>query len=99
MDLELRGKRAVITGGSVGIGLAVADALAAEGVDVALVARDRARVEREAEALAARHRVRALGVAADVARADDVAAAVARIAEAFEGGLDILVNNAGTGSS
>jgi len=40
MDLELRGKRAVITGGSVGIGLAVAHALAAEGVDVAIVARE-----------------------------------------------------------
>jgi len=50
MDLELRGKRAVITGGSVGIGLAVAHALAAEGVDVAIVARERMRAEREAEA-------------------------------------------------
>ncbi|HET9594747.1 MAG TPA: SDR family oxidoreductase [Anaeromyxobacteraceae bacterium] len=98
MDLELRGKRALVTGGSVGIGLAVAEALAAEGVEVALVARDRARVEREAEALARRHGVRALGVAADVARADDLAAVTARIAEAFDG-LDILVNNAGTGSS
>ena len=52
MDLELRGKRAVITGGSVGIGLAVAHALAAEGVDLAIVARDRARAEREAGEIA-----------------------------------------------
>ena len=44
MDLELKGKRAVITGGSVGIGLAVARALAAEGVEVALLARDAARL-------------------------------------------------------
>jgi len=98
MELELRGKRAVITGGSVGIGLAVADALAAEGVDVALVARDGARAEREAEAIVTRHGVRALAIAADVASAEGTAGAMARIGEAFDG-LDILINNAGTGSS
>jgi NAD(P)-dependent dehydrogenase (short-subunit alcohol dehydrogenase family) len=98
MDLELRGKRAVITGGSVGIGLAVAEALAAEGVDLALVARDRARVEREAQALAEKHGVRAVGIAADVARPDELTRAVTRMGEVFDG-LDILVNNAGTGSS
>lgn len=98
MDLELRGKKAFITGGSVGIGLAVAHALAAEGVDVALCARDEARVEREAAAIARAHGVTALGLRADVSRREDVDRAVARIAEAF-GGLDILVNNAGTGTS
>jgi 3-oxoacyl-[acyl-carrier protein] reductase len=40
MDLELKGKRAVISGGSVGIGLAVANALAAEGVEIAICARN-----------------------------------------------------------
>ena len=50
MDLGLRGKVAVITGGSVGIGLAVAEGLAAEGAHVVLAARDAARVEREAAA-------------------------------------------------
>jgi NAD(P)-dependent dehydrogenase (short-subunit alcohol dehydrogenase family) len=98
MDLELRGKRAVVTGGSVGIGLAVAHALAAEGVDVAIVARDKARAEREAAGIGAAHRVRALAIAADVAKADELQRAAARLAEAFDG-LDILVNNAGTGSS
>ena len=44
MDLMLRGKTAVITGGSVGIGLAVAEALAAEGVDLALCARNEERL-------------------------------------------------------
>jgi len=98
MDLELRGKKAVITGGSVGIGLAVAHALAAEGVDVAILARDAERVEREARHLAASHGVKALGIAADVAKAPDVERAAARIASGLEG-LDILINNAGTGSS
>lgn len=98
MDLELRGRRAVVTGGSVGIGLAVAHALAAEGVDVAIVARDAPRAEREAAAIAAQHGVRAAAVPADVARVGDVLRAVARIGELFDG-LDILVNNAGTGSS
>src|SRR5213594_1580268 len=98
MDLELRGKRAVITGGSVGIGLAVAHALASEGVDVAIVARDGARAEREASEIAASHRVKALGIAADVSKAGDVAGSCARVAAAFDG-VDILINNAGTGSS
>jgi NAD(P)-dependent dehydrogenase (short-subunit alcohol dehydrogenase family) len=98
MDLELKGKKAFITGGSVGIGLAVAHALAAEGVDVAICARDGERAEREAKGIAARHGVKALGLAADVARLPDLERAVKRIDEAF-GGLDILVNNAGTGTS
>jgi NAD(P)-dependent dehydrogenase (short-subunit alcohol dehydrogenase family) len=98
MDLELRGKRAVITGGSVGIGLAVGRALAAVGVDVALCARDGARAEREAKAIAAAHGVRALAVPGDVARAADVERAIRLIAQTFDG-VDILVNNAGTGSS
>src|SRR5512144_2043620 len=98
MDLELKGKKAFITGGSVGIGLAVAHALAAEGVDVAICARDEERVVREAQAVAAAHGVKTLGLAADVSRREDVERAVGRIAEAF-GALDILVNNAGTGTS
>jgi NAD(P)-dependent dehydrogenase (short-subunit alcohol dehydrogenase family) len=98
MDLELRGKVAVITGGSVGIGLAVAHALAAEGVHVAICARDRERVEREAKGIAQAHGVTALGIPADVSRPGDIDHAAARIAEKF-GGVDILVNNAGTGTS
>jgi NAD(P)-dependent dehydrogenase (short-subunit alcohol dehydrogenase family) len=99
MDLELKGKRAVITGGSVGIGLAVAEGLASEGVDVALVARNGERAEAEARRIAKKHGVRALAVQADVARAEDVARATGQLGGMFEGGLDILVNNAGTGSS
>jgi NAD(P)-dependent dehydrogenase (short-subunit alcohol dehydrogenase family) len=55
-------------------------------------------VEREAAALAAARGVRAVGLAADVSRADEVEQVVARISQAFDG-IDILVNNAGTGSS
>jgi len=51
MDLELTGKRAVVTGGNRGIGLAVARALAAEGCDVALVARDKAALDAARESL------------------------------------------------
>ncbi len=97
MDLGLRGKVAVITGGSVGIGLAVAEGLAAEGVDVVLAARQQPRVAEAAQAIAARHKVRALGVACDVATASGCDALIAA-AGAF-GGTDILVNNAGTGSN
>ena len=68
MDLELKGKRAVITGGSVGIGLAVAQGLAAEGVDIVIIARDKPRVEREAPAIGKTHGVRGLGLSADVSK-------------------------------
>lgn len=53
MDLELAGKRAIVTGGSRGIGLAIARALAAEGADVALVARDKSALENARDAIAA----------------------------------------------
>jgi NAD(P)-dependent dehydrogenase (short-subunit alcohol dehydrogenase family) len=98
MDLELKGKRAVITGGSVGIGLAVAQALAAEGVDVAILARDAARVQREAAAIAKSYWVQSLGISADVSKPGDIEEASRRIAAAFDG-VDILVNNAGTGTA
>jgi NAD(P)-dependent dehydrogenase (short-subunit alcohol dehydrogenase family) len=98
MDLELNGKRAVITGGSVGIGLAIAHALASEGVDLAIIARDQERVEREAKDIAHVHGVRCLGLSADVTRPANINAAMSRIATYFDG-VDILINNAGTGTS
>jgi NAD(P)-dependent dehydrogenase (short-subunit alcohol dehydrogenase family) len=98
MDMELKDKRAVITGGSVGIGLAVAHGLAAEGVHVALVARDGQRARDRAAEIAQQHGVQAVGIAADVSRAADCEQAVA-VALAELGGVDILINNAGTGSN
>ena len=97
MDLKLRGKTAVVTGGSIGIGLAVAEGLAAEGVDLVLAARGAERLEAEAARIAAAHGVRALAVACDVgtrAGTDALVAATEGI-----GGADILINNAGSGSN
>jgi 3-oxoacyl-[acyl-carrier protein] reductase len=98
MDLELAGKVAVISGGSVGIGLSVAHGLAAEGVHVVLCARDEARVVAKAKEVADRHGVRALGIAADVADAAAVEKVVREVERGFDG-ADILINNAGTGSN
>ena len=72
MDLGLKGKVAVVTGGSVGIGLAVAEGLAAEGVQLVLCARNEARVVEAARTIAAQYGVKAVGVAADVAQASGV---------------------------
>jgi NAD(P)-dependent dehydrogenase (short-subunit alcohol dehydrogenase family) len=98
MDLELKEKIAVISGGSVGIGLAVAQALAREGVHVLLCARDEVRVVEAARAIHAECGVKAMGVQADVSKASDIDRVVKCVEEQF-GGLDILINNAGTGSN
>ena len=97
MDLGLKDKLAVITGGSVGIGLAVAEAFAAEGARVLITARNEARVMSEAAQIAQRYGVSAIGVAADVATPDGCAKVIDAAAGA--GGADILINNAGTGSN
>jgi NAD(P)-dependent dehydrogenase (short-subunit alcohol dehydrogenase family) len=98
MDLGLRDKVAIITGGSVGIGLAVAEGLAAEGANIVLVARDKTRVDDEAARIADKFGVITHGVAADVATAAGCDAVIAGAKMAF-GGADILINNAGTGSN
>src|SRR4051794_18783098 len=95
MDLGLSGKVAVITGASSGIGLAAAEAFAAEGVDLLLVARGEQRLREEADRVAQDHGVRVTPVAADLATAEGAAAVVAAAA----GGVDLLVNNAGVGSN
>src|SRR5690348_7902985 len=97
MDLGLNDKLVVITGGSVGIGLAVAEAFATEGARVLITARNEARVVAEAARIKAAFGIEATGVAADVATAKGCDAVIAAAAEL--GGADILVNNAGTGSN
>jgi len=98
MDLGLKDKVAVITGGSVGIGLAIAEGLAAEGVHVVLAARAAERVRDEARRVGGHFGVRAEGVACDVATREGTDALIAAVVKAF-GGVDILINNAGTGSN
>ena len=93
MDLGLRGRRALITGGSRGIGFAVAEALAAEGAAVGLVARDAAGLAEAAGRLEPRG-VPVATAAADVTDTPALQRAVAEIACAL-GGLDHLVANAG----
>ncbi|MDB5538924.1 MAG: short-chain dehydrogenase [Devosia sp.] len=97
MDLGLKNKLAVITGGSVGIGLAVAEGFAAEGANVLITARGAERLHAEAARITARYGVEAHGVAADVATAEGCARVTAGAAQL--GGADILINNAGTGSN
>lgn len=97
MDLDLAGNVAVITGGSTGIGRAVAEGLAAEGVHLALCARDADQIATAAQQIGAAHGVDTLGLSADVTRPDDLTRLVEAVNDAF-GGADILINNAGIGT-
>ena len=97
MDLDLKDKVAVISGGSIGIGLAVAHGLAAEGVHLALCARGEERLMAVAKTISDQHGTKAIGVKVDVSQPEDIDRFVAAIESEF-GGADILINNAGTGS-
>ena len=91
MDLGLKGKRAVITGGSKGIGRAVAEAFAAEGADVSICARNSGEVAATVASLKARG-VKAFGRALDVADGPALAEWIASSADEL-GGIDALVCN------
>ncbi|HKP19798.1 MAG TPA: SDR family oxidoreductase [Gaiellaceae bacterium] len=88
MDLGLQGRTAIVCGASSGMGLAIAEALAAEGANVAMFARRRDLLEREAE------RLGALAVRGDLTVPNDLARLVEQTVGAF-GGIDVLVNNGG----
>ena len=90
MDLGLRGRRALVTGASKGIGLACAEALAAEGCDLVLVARTAADLDAAAARLCARHGGTVVTRAVDLSDSAQVDALAAEFPE-----RDILVNNAG----
>ncbi|MEX1021561.1 MAG: SDR family NAD(P)-dependent oxidoreductase, partial [Dehalococcoidia bacterium] len=91
MDLQLTGKRAIVTGGSRGIGKAVARALALEGVDVALVARGREALDATAGDLARETGRTVIAAPADTGDDASVRAMVQEVVQAL-GGVDILVN-------
>jgi NAD(P)-dependent dehydrogenase (short-subunit alcohol dehydrogenase family) len=98
VDLELTGRRAVVTGGSRGIGLAVGRVLAAEGADVAFVARGEEALAKAADSVAAESGRRVIAVPADTGDDASVAAMAERVVREF-GGVDILVNSAATAST
>jgi len=92
MDLQLKSKRAVVLGGTRGIGRAIAETFAAEGADVAICARDAGQVEEAIGALKGRG-VRATGAPVDIANGEALKAWIGNVAHAL-GGIDILVSNA-----
>jgi 3-oxoacyl-[acyl-carrier protein] reductase len=94
MDLDLAGRRALVTAASGGLGYATASALAAEGATVTICSRDLARAEEAASRIASETGGTVHAFAADVASATDLERLVAAAAEAM-GGLEVLVNNAG----
>ena len=94
---SLKGKRALVTGGSRGIGAAIVKRLAREGADVALTYVSKPDEANKTAAAAKELGVQALAIQADSADAEAVVAAVERTVKEF-GGIDILVNNAGIAS-
>jgi 3-oxoacyl-[acyl-carrier protein] reductase len=88
MDLGLAGRTAIVCGASSGMGLAIAEGLAAEGANVAMFARRRDLLEREAE------RIGGLAVRGDLTVPNDLQRLVEGTVDAF-GGVDVLVNNGG----
>lgn len=90
MDLQLTGKRVLITGGSKGLGFGMARRFASEGCDLFLAARNRERLDQAAQAIRDEYRVKVETLALDLAESG----ATARLADVC-GDVDILVNNAG----
>jgi 3-oxoacyl-[acyl-carrier protein] reductase len=92
MDLQLKGKTAVVTGGTRGIGRAIADTFADEGANVAICARDAGQVTEAVKALEAKG-VKAFGQVVDIADGPALKAFVLAAGEAL-GGIDVVVSNA-----
>jgi 3-oxoacyl-[acyl-carrier protein] reductase len=93
---DFKGKTAIVTGATRGIGRAIAEALAARAVNVIIAARHEEDCRKAATEISSRGSVQAIGVAADVSRSQDCARIVASALNNF-GGLHILINNAGIG--
>ena len=95
MDISLAGRAAIVTGGSKGIGLAIASRFAASGADVAIVARGRQGLDAAVKQIGATAKGRVVGAQGDVGIAADVQRVYEEAMAAF-GKIDIAVNNAGT---
>jgi 3-oxoacyl-[acyl-carrier protein] reductase len=98
MEISLSGRSAIVTGGSKGLGLAMAKEFAASGADVAMVARGREALDEAVAAVRANAQVKVAGIAADVASADGIKRAYDEAMRAL-GKIDIVVNNAGTSNT
>src|SRR5215470_12314980 len=94
MNIDLTGRSAIVTGGSKGIGLAVATRFAASGADVAIVARGRAGLDEAAMTIGATARGKVVALQGDVAVAADIGRIYEQVMQAFRK-VDIVVNNAG----
>jgi 3-oxoacyl-[acyl-carrier protein] reductase len=94
MDLQLKGKTALVMAASKGLGKACATALAMEGTDVVIGARDRDTLEKTADEIRSLGRGRVLAVSTDVNKPEEAERIVAAAISEF-GRIDILVNNAG----
>ena len=95
MEISLSGRSAIVTGGSKGIGLAVATRFAQSGADVAIVARGKESLDEAVAAIKKTAKARVIGVQADVGVAGDIQRAYDEVMKAFAK-VDIIVNNAGT---
>jgi 3-oxoacyl-[acyl-carrier protein] reductase len=94
MDLNIKGKRALVLASSRGIGLAIAQAIAAEGASVIIVGRNEDRLAAAATAINGRGAGKARAIRADLAKPGDVDALIAAV-EGESGVVDIVVNNTG----
>src|SRR3984893_8398035 len=95
MHIDLTGRAAIVTGGSKGIGFAVATRFAASGADVAIIARGREALDQAVRTIGGTAKKRVTGIVADVGIAADIRRAYDEAMNAF-GKIDIVVNNAGT---
>jgi len=95
MEISLSGRAAIVTGGSKGIGFAVATRFAASGADVAIVARNGEPLTEAAAAIRKSAQTNVIAVQADVSKADDLQRAYDEVMRQFNK-VDIIVNNAGT---
>ena len=93
---DLKGRVAIVTGCSTGLGVQMANALASQGADIVALARRQELIEQVAADIADKHGVKTLAVKCDITDTDMVESAVDKVLDTF-GRIDILINNAGTG--